>query len=115
MDEQTAAPWWRRISWISLANMVLLLLGVLGFWRDRIIVNEAKLEQQTVTLGEIKSDVGATRDLVQKTSTDVEVLKSQQTNTAGKVDELGRRMEGLEGSQQRLTERVGVLEQRTRR
>lgn len=115
MDEQTATPWWRRISWISLANMILLLLGVLGFWRDRIIVNEAKLEQQTVTLGEIKGDVSATRALVQKTSTDVEVLKTQQSNTQNKVDELGKRMTDLEDDQDKLTERVGVLEQRTRR
>lgn len=115
MDEQTATPWWRRISWISLANMVLLLLGVLGFWRDRIIVNEAKLEQQTVTLGEIKSDVGATRDLVQKTSTDVEVLKTQQSNMQNKVDDLDDRMGNLEGKQEKLTERMGVIEQRIRR
>lgn len=114
MEETAAKPWWRRISWISVANMVLLLLGVLGFWRDRIVVNEAKLEQQTVTLGEIKSDVSATRDLVQKTSTDVEVLKAQQTNTQDKVDVLGRRMEGLENNQRLLTDRVGVLEQRRR-
>lgn len=116
MEGAASKRHWRDwVNPISVINLVLLALGVLGFWRDRVVVNETKLEQQTVTLGEIKNDVAATRNLAQKASTDMEVLKERQTSTTGRVDGLERRVDQVEDDQQKLTDRVGVLEQRQRR
>ncbi len=114
-DAATHKPWWKSIPWFSIINTGLIVAGVLGYWRDRVVVNEQKLEQQTVTMGEIKNAVQSTQGLVQKTSTDVEVLKTQQTNTQSIVEDVRRRQEQQGADILDLSKRVGVLEQRTRR
>jgi len=54
----------RRVSWIaligvtvSLSNLCLLGLGFAGAWRDRVVLNDAKVEALTLSAGKTEGKI----------------------------------------------------------
>jgi septal ring factor EnvC (AmiA/AmiB activator) len=112
--------WIDKYKWIfglllSAANLAILLLGVTGNWRDKIVVNDVKLEQLTVTVGEIKADAAAARAAAQSTATDMATLKANYTNVQSQLDRMEREQQNLRNDINGHEQRLGVLEQRQRR
>lgn len=101
--------------WISIINCVLIVAGVLGFWRDRIVVNETKLETTNVTLGEIKGQLSTVIGAQGTTNTSIELLKQDITTVKASQDRLEKAQDDLRQDQLDLNTRVGVLEQRRSR
>jgi hypothetical protein len=108
------ALWDKYKGWISIINCMLLVAGVLGFWRDKIVVNEARVEQQSVTLGEIKGSVQVLLDGSSKTQTAIELLKQDNVSLKESQARVEHAQERSNQDLLDLTGRVSVLEQRKR-
>lgn len=100
---------------LSAANLTILVLGITGNWRDKIVINDVKLEQLTVTVGEIKADASAARTAAQSTATDMATLKANYTNVQSQLDRMEREQQNLRNDINGHEQRLGVLEQRQKR
>lgn len=100
---------------LSAANLTILVLGITGNWRDKIVINDLLLQGAIQSIGEIKTSSQQAAAASQKTATDVEVLKSNYSTTEKSLQDIKDEQRRLRERLDEYGDRLGVVEQRQRR